>query len=351
MIGRTNTGGGGGLNFRVIGGTSLPANPKTNDIWVNTSVEIPEWTFTTDNPFVEEIYSKGTVEQGFYIKIDTGAEHVHELYSTLTVKLPVGTQTITVPAYGSTTSVAHAFYDANGGLISTVQRLTGAVTYDVPSGAVMARVSFYQDDATSVIATRIPPEGAVWFITSESSVAEFNSLKKNNISVYPYHTKQYVNSEWVTVSASIYGNYGWINIWNGILYDAGDEYDYVTGGWHGQNLMSESTVEDGSLTKGSSYMTVTTASGSSFGAVINNALNFKKYTTLHVLFTGHMRLSISDQYPELVDNYIAVVTPNKATAKTEATLTIPTGIDDGVFCGIGNRSAAEPLYIYKVWLT
>ena len=51
MIGRTNTGGGGGgLNFKVVGGTTEPSNPKENTIWVNTDTEITGWVFSTSEP-------------------------------------------------------------------------------------------------------------------------------------------------------------------------------------------------------------------------------------------------------------------------------------------------------------
>lgn len=52
MIGRTNAGGGsgGGLNFKVVGGTSTPASPKENTIWVNTSAEITSWVFSVTEP-------------------------------------------------------------------------------------------------------------------------------------------------------------------------------------------------------------------------------------------------------------------------------------------------------------
>lgn len=51
MIGRTNTGGGGGgLNFSVVGGTSQPVNPKENTIWVNTETEISGWVFSATEP-------------------------------------------------------------------------------------------------------------------------------------------------------------------------------------------------------------------------------------------------------------------------------------------------------------
>lgn len=51
MIGRTNAGGGGGgLNFKVVGGSAQPENPKENTIWVNTDRPITSWAFSTDAP-------------------------------------------------------------------------------------------------------------------------------------------------------------------------------------------------------------------------------------------------------------------------------------------------------------
>lgn len=52
MIGITNAGGGGGgsLNFKVVGGTSAPASPAENTIWVNTAVSITSWVFSATAP-------------------------------------------------------------------------------------------------------------------------------------------------------------------------------------------------------------------------------------------------------------------------------------------------------------
>lgn len=43
-------GGGTALNFRVVGGTSAPSNPKENTIWVNTSTTITDWVFSATQP-------------------------------------------------------------------------------------------------------------------------------------------------------------------------------------------------------------------------------------------------------------------------------------------------------------
>lgn len=49
MTGKTNTGG-GALNFRVVGGTTAPANPGSNTIWVNTDITVTGYTFSNTEP-------------------------------------------------------------------------------------------------------------------------------------------------------------------------------------------------------------------------------------------------------------------------------------------------------------
>ena len=57
MLGRTNTGGGGGLAFRVYGNPA-PATPKPNDIWVDTDEKITSYIFNATEP---EEYAPGMV--------------------------------------------------------------------------------------------------------------------------------------------------------------------------------------------------------------------------------------------------------------------------------------------------
>lgn len=44
------SGGGAGLNFKIVGGTVQPSNPSMNTIWVNTPNEITSWTFAPSTP-------------------------------------------------------------------------------------------------------------------------------------------------------------------------------------------------------------------------------------------------------------------------------------------------------------
>lgn len=139
MIGRTNAGGGsgGGLNFKVVGGTATPASPKENTIWVNTDAEITSWVFSATEP-------------------------------------------------------------------------------------------------------ETPAAGMVWITTGKSSTAPFNALKKNNITVYPISAKQYVSGAWADKTAKIYQNGAWADWWDGELYDNGNQFTGVTGGWGIHNYITDS---------------------------------------------------------------------------------------------------------------
>ena len=47
---RRGGGGAGGLNFKVVGGTTQPGNPKENTIWVKTPTKITEWILAPTQP-------------------------------------------------------------------------------------------------------------------------------------------------------------------------------------------------------------------------------------------------------------------------------------------------------------
>jgi hypothetical protein len=49
MLGRTNAGGGAGLNFKIAGNPK-PGNPAENTIWVDTETPITSWIFSEEKP-------------------------------------------------------------------------------------------------------------------------------------------------------------------------------------------------------------------------------------------------------------------------------------------------------------
>lgn len=69
MIGPTNArGGGGGLNLKVVGGTTQPTSPRDNTIWINTTTAITSYVLSHTQP---ETGTEGLV----WLKTaDTGVE-------------------------------------------------------------------------------------------------------------------------------------------------------------------------------------------------------------------------------------------------------------------------------------
>lgn len=68
MIFNVTGGGGGGLNLKVVGGTTQPTNPRENTIWINTTIAITGYVLSPTQP---ETGTEGLV----WIKTaDTGVE-------------------------------------------------------------------------------------------------------------------------------------------------------------------------------------------------------------------------------------------------------------------------------------
>lgn len=96
----------------------------------------------------------------------------------------------------------------------------------------------------------VPTSGMLWIAIGTSSNITFNVVKKNAIRVCPVFAKQYINNAWVEVEAMSYVN-GWIP-WVTYLYNKGDEFMDLTGGWNGYNYKtstSGSTAAKPTVTK------------------------------------------------------------------------------------------------------
>lgn len=122
------TGGGAGLNLKVVGGTTQPTNPKENTVWVNTDTEITGYAFSATEP-------------------------------------------------------------------------------------------------------TNPVEGMVWIITGTTPEAAMNVDKKNTVMIYPLNCKQYVSGALVEKTAKTYQGGTWVEWWDGTLFNNGNEYTAITGGF------------------------------------------------------------------------------------------------------------------------
>lgn len=132
----------------------------------------------------------------------------------------------------------------------------------------------------SAVQPEAPEEGMVWFSTGTSSLVEFNALKKNAIQVYPILAKQYVGGVWVDVSANNYRDGEWVPWWNGVLYDNGDQYTGITGGWVATHNDAENYIEfasDSIKFKDSDETT------SSCAVYTSKTVDISDYTTLRMV--------------------------------------------------------------------
>lgn len=97
--------------------------------------------------------------------------------------------------------------------------------------------------------------GEVWISTGAESDVAFNALKKNSIQVYPILAMQYIDGAWAELSTKSWQNGEWVDwyVWDGTLYDSGNQYEKETGGWvlSHDGTIKETSIHLGDETKNS----------------------------------------------------------------------------------------------------
>lgn len=121
--------------------------------------------------------------------------------------------------------------------------------------------------------------GAVWILTGTNSPAAFNILKKNGIILYPMSAKQSVNGELIDVIAKSYQNGAWVDWWNGELYDTGNEFESITGGWVAYSGNTKTPV----ITRGETSLKLeTTSGGYNVSIQTANLIDMTEYSALNL---------------------------------------------------------------------
>lgn len=93
-----------------------------------------------------------------------------------------------------------------------------------------------------------PAEGMVWIATGVASTAPLNVAPKETVMLYPLSAQQYTGGAWVSLNAAVYTLGAWVDLWNGYLFDFGDQHEAVTGGWITQTDANASASVDGTIT-------------------------------------------------------------------------------------------------------
>ena len=75
-----------------------------------------------------------------------------------------------------------------------------------------------------------PVEGMAWIKTGLASKQSFNALKDKEITLCPLSASVYGGGAWQSVGAKIFKGQ-WLSWWNGQLYEYGESFPHITGGW------------------------------------------------------------------------------------------------------------------------
>lgn len=120
--------------------------------------------------------------------------------------------------------------------------------------------------------------GMVWFSVGTASPMEFNALKKNGIQVYPLSAKQYVDGAFVDKPAQSYQGGEWDEWWDGTIYNYGDLFEHLTGGWE---EYSNSSITP-TITYADEYIEIkaTGSSGKMAAANIVNTFDLTNVTSI-----------------------------------------------------------------------
>ena len=267
-------------------------------IWVNTDTEITEWIFGAKNPYISEnLYTKDGITSGSYLN-SSGAAATYSNWSyTQPIPLPENTISVTIITSSTTsTNPCHIFYDANGTVVSSVLRGTGANTYSIPENVTAIALSVHTSDSPSIMATYVV-DGSVWIQTDvNKNAGSFNVVTGDNvININPICCWQYVDGELVSKSAQSYINGAWTG-WYTYLYNQGDTCDALTGGWERQKDKAVTTPAAPAITYNETTMTASiyhNGSSNFWGGWIRpvNGIDLTNYSTVTCKSVSHAQTS------------------------------------------------------------
>lgn len=142
-----------------------------------------------------------------------------------------------------------------------------------------------------------PSAGDVWATVGYASNGSFAVTSKPIVTVYPVICKQYIADTWAEKLCYTYKNGAWL-LWEVYLYDAGDEFIDITGGW---NIVGTAG------SKGTDYINIGTLATSEYANVVTAGLiDLSPFSTLRVTLNGSvsygtggtkLQFGVFGQYP------------------------------------------------------
>ena len=227
------------LNFKVVGGTSEPSNPKENTIWVNTDVEITGWHFANDDPNLLDfnnwannvgLQNGSKAVSGNSITLTSNADDCHTLWAgSNAVQIPCIAGRTYILEWEHSGAYGYVYLFPSGGVDNLVMtsaydgklELTpadGVTFFTFRIGVEAANTTATYSNIRIMEKERAFEPGTVWFPTGATSFVAFNALKKNSIMIYPISAKQYIGGAWVDKTSKIYRDDAWDDVKLPIVY-------------------------------------------------------------------------------------------------------------------------------------
>ena len=134
----------------------------------------------------------------------------------------------------------------------------------------------------------------------------FDTQKFHNVSGFPGNAYIHENGKWRRCDGYVFHSNKWVqfsSVWDGTLFDNGNQYANVTGGWVGNGISSTTVGTNLSLIVANTSPYLTT----------QNAIDLSGYTKLHMIADGnagqYSYFGISSNVPSNArPNYIASAT-------------------------------------------
>lgn len=192
----------------------------------------------------------------------------------------------------------------------------------------------------------VPSPGMVWIETTLNGT-ELNALTEDEINLKISASRQYDGSgNWLSKEIQIYQGGAWITPLGNVLYNAGNTYDAITGGWTMGYPMTE-YQNGGSGSFQSDYITITNASSSAYGIYTEKSIDLTNYKSLHVKSSGgNQRISVASYFPR---SFASVSVTRSTSAGDDVILDISSL--SGFYEIAINAEQTTATKIYRIWLS
>lgn len=321
MTGKTNaiSASSASLNFTVVGGTTEPASPTENMIWVNTSYSISNYALAPDDP--------GT------------------LIATTTVD-------VNMRNWPST----------DGNVITIVPQYTACIVSDKSSNWYLVTYSGMVGwiDGTYLTLSTVANDGMVWIKTADSGKANINISSNPPITIKAGTVLQFWNGAWAGKNAFIYHDSAWQQLVTWAYYH-GEKFTTFTGGFT-FTKNSNGAYADHSTDGGYLYLSDTGGTAARFSTVYTvNQISGMHFSRLHAKVipkrtnTGYIKIAATTQNTVTttlagLTSTLAIETYQVFDADTEMEISVDVSNIDSYYIAIQCQNGSRP-EIYEIWFT